>query len=214
MGPQAKLESQAALLSLTSVNLHPAFVNTTIGQDLILADQLIFELLPEGEFWAQGEDKKYGFDLLALRQALQVDSRTLLVNERSWKSLFQKSLLSVSKVSVILKEDVVVVDPTLEFTIYRLPPADDGTPPIFLTHSSEWFQRHEASLKQLPVLSQLTQFGLLVATMRTILSRDIPNNFNNLMLVEAPDAVTPRLLCRPGRQGTCGISHLQSTYPK
>lgn len=214
MGPQAKLESQAALLSLTSVNLHPAFVNTPIGQSLILADQLIFEILPEKEIWQQGQDTKYGFNLLPLRQALQLDSREMLVNESSWKSLFQKSLLSVSKVSVILKEDSVSVDPTLEFTIYRLPPADDGTPPIFLAHSSEWFEMHESALKQLPVLSQLTQVGSLVATMRTILRRQIPNNLNDLMLVEAPDVATPRLLCRPGRQGACGLSHLWTTYSR
>jgi hypothetical protein len=199
-----------SLHGMTSVNLHPALVNTHVGLQMIAVDQLIFDMLPDADTWLNGEEFKYDLDLRPLKSRLQEDQHAALLNKSNWTMLFQKSILSITRASLHENEGGVRVEIGIDFDIYRLPARVGSVPPQLLKHSSAWFQENELTLvSHVPVLKDLVQFASAVTVMRSLRDAGVPNNFDELLAVRIQQRMTPRLICRPHGREVCNVELLR-----
>lgn len=181
------------LRSLTSVNVNDAVRNTSIVPQLILADQLMFDLLPQNSIAVEGEDKRYGLPLDELRRAFSADAGEEL-NRPNWQdTLYRKSLLAISSTSY---EDgpELVITPQFSFYLFGVPAK--GNNALRLTASEQWFATHQGQLRKLSQLSWLSDFASLVALFRSVHELNIRNNLDDLISVPVPLSDAPRFIMR------------------
>lgn len=191
--PSEQKELLRLLGSLTSVNVNDALRDTPLVSRLVVADQLMFDLLPRSVLAVQGEDSRYGLHLTGLRAAYKADAVEGL-NRRNWQDvLFNKSILAVSKVDY---EDgtELAVTPRLSFNLFGVPAKGDDI--VRLSASEKWFADHEGELRKLPQLARLSDFASLVALFRAARERNVPHNLDDLVTVEVPPADAPRFIVR------------------
>ena len=202
--------------TFTSVNLHPAFVNTEIGNDLILADQLIFNVLPAAHVRLEGEEIRLGIDTSPLRNAYNRDLKFNTRVRRLRYMLFRKSILSAVNVSLRLRGGGAELVTQLDFSIWELPrKVDRAVEPLSLRHSSDWFNTHQLELKSASeVLSRVSRFAGLVALLSAVREKNIRNNFDDLLMVVTPFAQTPRFICESRRGGGCSSETARALLDK
>jgi hypothetical protein len=215
LGPSDWVTIEQALASFTAVNAHPAIRDMELALKMIRVDQFIFDLLPDQLDPSPlfGSSTRFGLNIAPLR-TLYLEDFHNLSNPESWRSLFQKSILSVVGVSATAAEDRIRIEPELRFAIYRLPPAKNEGPAILLQKSTAWLQQNESQLRTRPVLDPLIRFAAAVALIRTVLDAKIPNNFDEMIGIPVSEAPTPRLLCRPEGRNPCGLDTLQTVLKK
>jgi hypothetical protein len=198
--PSERRELRQLLGSLTSVNVNDALRDTPLVSRMVVADQLMFDLLPRSALAVQGEGTRYGLPLTELRVAYKADAAEGL-NKRNWQDvLFNKSILAVSKVDY---EDgpELTITPRFSFNLFGVPAKGDDI--LRLSASEKWFADHEGELRKLPQLSRLSDFAALVALFRATLNasreRNVPHNLDDLVTVEVPAADAPRFMMRRER---------------
>ncbi len=191
--PSERKELLQLLGSLTSVNVNDALRDTPLVSRLVVADQLMFDLLPRSVLAVQGEDSRYGLPLAGLRAAYKADAAEGL-NRRNWQDvLFNKSILAVSKVHY---EDgpELSITPRFSFNLFGVPAKGDDI--VRLSASEKWFADHEDELRKLPQLARLSDFASLIALFRAARERNIPHNLDDLVTVEVPATDAPRFIVR------------------
>jgi hypothetical protein len=181
------------LAALTSVNVNEALRDTPLVSQLVVADQLMFDLLPRNTIRYEGEDIRYGLSLGELRDAFRADMGAEL-NRPEWRdALFSKSVIAVSGVRCEV-EDELSVEPHFTFHLFEV--SARGTSAIPLKASERWFAAHEQKLRALPQLSRLADFSALVALFRTAHERKVPHNLDDLVAVVVPPSDSPRFILR------------------
>ena len=195
-------EIQAELNHLTVVNLHPSLVDTSIGQELIGADELIFQALQTGPIFRASESRYRGINVEDLRQVLDDD---LTANGLGHTSGNLKSILSVSGSGLNLNRDKLDLAFSLRFDVYFL---YGDSSPVQLHCVSNWFKQHEAKLiAASPQLQQLLSFSAAVAVFRSAVDKGITIGLLPLAM-ETEDSVTPRFLCRSKVENDCLLPRL------
>lgn len=191
--PSEQRELLQLLGSLTSVNVNDALRDTPLVSQLVVADQLMFDLLPRSVLAVQGEGSRYGLPLTELRAAYNADAAEGL-NKRNWQDvLFNKSILAVSKVDY---EDGPELTLTSRFSFNLFGVPAKGEDVVRLAASEKWFADHEGELRKLPQLSRLSEFASLVALFRAARDRNVPHNLDDLVSVEVPATDAPRFMVR------------------
>jgi hypothetical protein len=191
--PSERREVLRLLGSLTSVNVNDALRDTPLVSRLVVADQLMFDLLPRSAVAIEGEDRRYGLPLKGLRDAFSADAAEDL-NKNNWQDvLFNKSILAVSKVDY---EDgpELSLTPRFSFNLFGVPAK--GNDILRLAASERWFAEHERELRRLPQLSRLSDFASLVALFRAAHERGVPHNLDDLVTVSVPAPDAPRFMLR------------------
>lgn len=191
--PSEQKEVLRLLGSLTSVNVNDALRDTPLVSQLVVADQLMFDLLPRSVVAIQGEDTRYGLPLKELRAAFSADAAEEL-NKRNWQDvLFNKSILAVSKVEF---EDgpELIITPRFSFNLFGVPAKGDDI--LRLSASERWFAEHESELRKLPQLARLADFAALVALFRAARDGNVPHNLDDLVTVDVPAPDAPRFILR------------------
>jgi hypothetical protein len=181
------------LAALTSVNVNEALRDTPLVTQLIVADQLMFDLLPRNTIRFEGEDERYGLPLDKLRAAFREDMGAELSRPGWQDTLFSKSVIAVSRVSYEAGEELAV-EPRFTFHLFEV--SARGTSAIPLKASEGWFAAHERELRKLPQLSRLADFSTLVALFRTANERKVPHNLDDLVAVVVPSADSPRFIVK------------------
>ena len=181
------------LAALTSVNVNEALRDTPLVSQLVVADQLMFDLLPRNTIRYEGEDIRYGLALGELREAFRTDMGAEL-NRPEWRdTLFSKSVIAVSGVRYEVGAELSI-EPHFTFHLFEV--SARGTNAIPLKASERWFAEHEKELRALPQLSRLSDFSSLVALFRTAHERKVPHNLDNLVAVVVPPSDSPRFILR------------------
>lgn len=181
------------LAALTSVNVNEALRDTPLVSQLIVADQLMFDLLPRNTIRFEGEDARYGLSLGELRNAFREDMGAEL-NRPDWQNaLFSKSVIAVSSVDCKVGAELTI-EPRFTFHLFEV--SAGGTSAIRLKASERWFAAHEQELRALPQLSRLADFSALVALFRTVNERKVLHNLNDLVAVVVPPSDSPRFILR------------------
>ncbi len=181
------------LAALTSVNVNEALRDTPLVSQLVVADQLMFDLLPRNTIRYEGEDIRYGLALGELRAAFREDMGAEL-NRPEWRdALFSKSVIAVSSVRCEVGAELSV-EPHFTFHLFEV--SARGTSAIPLKASERWFAAHEQELRALPQLSRLGDFSALVALFRTAHERKVPHNLDDLVAVVVPPSDSPRFILR------------------
>lgn len=184
---------------LSIVNMHPAFQNTGIGKSLILADQLIFDLLPltDGVGQVEGQFSRYrsmGLNIDKLREARLRDSflESIVINDGP-RSLF-KSIISIDSVSMILKDTYTLIS-KLDFQVYSIPNKKSGAGYTRLENCINWFaaNRH-ILLSNISYLADLYELSNAIAFFKMIKTMKIENNFNDLVYLTIDTTQTPDYL--------------------
>ncbi len=189
---------------LTSANLHPALVNTSIGIDMLLADMVIFDLLPSNLVLVEGDDEKAGIKLKPLWTQFRHDHDALDKHPNANKFLFTKSLISISQASSTLRNGSLILDVTIAPELFAMPVEGADVKPLLLEKTTHWLEQHAAELERhIPALRRLIRFAATAAIFKTISEKRIPNNFDVLAAVESPYVLTPRFLCRSGDSKRC-----------
>jgi hypothetical protein len=184
------------LRSLTSVNVNDAVRDSPVVPQLITADQLMFDLLPQSSIGVEGEDIRYGLPLDGLRRAFRADAGEEL-NSPDWQdTLYRKSLLAVSAAS-FEEGPELVIKPQLSFYLFGVPARGDKA--IRLTASEQWFTTHRERLRSLPQLSWLSDFSALVTLFRSAHEGNVRHNLDELIAVPVPASEAPRFIMRKSR---------------
>jgi hypothetical protein len=178
-----KLSTQ--LSTLTSVNLHPALVNTRIAEDLIFCDQLVFDLLPMKGVRQEKDENRHGLALKDLRKRFVDDQRSSSLDTRENKALFYKSIIVTRSAKTKVDVSQVNVELDLAFHIYYIP--------IPYSKSSEWFTSNQQHIiDRVPAMNRFVTFAATVALFRSAIQQDLPNNFDELISVDLARHNTPR----------------------
>jgi hypothetical protein len=181
------------LAALTSVNVNEALRNSPLVSQLVVADQLMFDLLPRNTIRFEGEDERYGLPLAELRNAFREDMGAELSRPGWQDALFSKSVIAVSSVRCEVGAELAV-EPRFTFHLFEV--SARGTSAIPLKASERWFAAHEQMLRALPQLSRLADFSALVALFRTAKAQNIPHNLDDLVVVVVPSSDSPRFILR------------------
>lgn len=201
------------LRSLISVNLHPAMVHTTIGHDLIRADQFIFEVLPDEHLRPEQANRWHGLDLVPLRRIFMEEHPWYTAREESRRYVYEKSILSVTELKTDLTLRQLTVRPTLDFAFYLMPEKAGEDFPRPLIQTSRWFKAHEQELIKCSLaLDSLVRFATTVAVLRTVRAGGLPNNFEALSETTFPEVETPRFLCKTGEGQSCNNASLSRLF--
>jgi hypothetical protein len=206
--PTESREVLRQLAGLTSVNVNDALRDTPLVPRLVVADQLMFDLLPRSAFAVEGEDTRYGLPLRELRAAYRADAADAL-NNKNWQDvLFNKSILAVSQVDYEDGADLVIT-PRFSFHLFGVPSRGDGI--LRLPASERWFADHERELRRLRQLSRLADFAALVTLFRAAHERNVPHNLDDLVTVNVPASDAPRFILRRDRISADGWQRLQNS---
>jgi len=188
------LKNQQILENLIGVNLHPALIDTQIGEELIIADQVIFDLLPARHVRIEGENKYKGIDIKKLREAYLKDFYNHIKAPPSNQRAMYKSIISVREVIIEVNENINI-ETNLDFAIYLIPNFKSNSNYRKLKNSSQWFEDNKKILKEnIPSLKKLSIFSSYIALFRSIISQKIQNNLNDLIYIPAEYHETPQYL--------------------
>jgi hypothetical protein len=204
--PTQYKELAAELNQLTVVNLHPALVDTSIGIDLIGADEIIFQALQTGPIFQASDSRFHGINVEELRRTLTDELRA---NGLGLAAGNLKSILSVSNPRLSLIGNEVQINFSLRFDVFYI--YDNQESPVHLRRVSGWFKHHEKDLiAALPQLQKLLTFASTVTVFQPIIENAIPDELLSL-LAETEDTVifTPRFLCRPSVAKDCRLPRLR-----
>jgi hypothetical protein len=182
------------LRSLTSVNVNDAVRDSPVVPQLITADQLMFDLLPQSSIGVERED--YGLPLDELRRAFRADAGEELNNPDWQDTLYRKSLLTVSAASYEAGPELIIT-PQFSFHLFGVPARGDKA--IRLTASEQWFTSHQDRLRSLPQLSWLSDFSALVTLFRSAHAGNVRHNLDELIAVPVPVSDAPRFIMRKSR---------------
>lgn len=199
------------LRSLTSVRVNDAVRNTSIVPQLIAADQLMFDLLPQSSIAVEGEDIRYGLPLYELRRAFRADAGEEL-NQPNWQdTLYKKSLLAISSASYEDRSELVI---TPQFSFYLFGVPAKGNKALRLKASEQWFTTHQGQLRKLSQLSLLSDFASLVALFRSVHDLNVRNNLDDLITVPVPLSDVPRFIVRKSQMSPQGWHQLRDWLSK
>ena len=203
MPPLEIPELRREIAKLQSVNLHPALADTSIGGDLIGADELIFQALKLAPIFKASESRYRGIEVTDLRRMLDEDLAALKLGNAVGN---YKSILSVVAAEMISTESEVELLFTLRYEIFQL---YGDQPPVRLERVSSWFTAHDAELRKASrELQQLLAFSSAVTLLRAAQEVGAPvDTFDLAPLTE--EIVTPRFLCRGAVPADCELSRLR-----
>jgi hypothetical protein len=196
-----------------SVNLNPAVVATRVGRDLIVTDELIFDLLPLEDVRDEKSDVAGGLDIRTLREKVLSDRRTLLSDPHLWSRTL-KSIITFSRIEATVEADEVALRPVPHFLIAAVPAQGTtaraaGVEPLLFPRSSEWFDEHRRQLSaSYAPLRSVSEFAAVVAILRTVVRDRKPNNFDVLIAANSTAVETPRFLCRARSTRDCNPEFL------
>lgn len=203
------LANTAQLLKgVTKVNLHPALENTRWGEDFILGDQVIFNLLPRQTFEVEGPYRKFPCDLHSLKKAFISDQFEDVLMDRTSRYSISKSIISISNVGVVI-DSCVNLKPILEMALYQKKDS------LFreVKETSAWFSSNVDCLeKNIPVLQSIKYFAASVAIVKACKQLSIPNNCSELEFLPLNTDPTPDLLYQ-GKLDFKDVIHFFNNQP-
>lgn len=173
------------------VRINPALANTEIGSELILADELIFQIVHLDRTLLSSQTVFRGIDTLGLHAELLADEA-----EFGPVDVGYKSILMVDQVEVTEGGGILAIAPQLDFAVYK-----DGKR---FRRVSAWLNdQSEALRERAPELGDLELFAAAVAVFRSAVARDLTDGLDGLALVHLPAMPTPSLLCRSALSLEC-----------
>lgn len=197
-----------SLRSLTSVNVNDAVRDSPVVPQLITADELMFDLLPQSSVGIEGGERRYGLPLDELRRAFRADAGEELNNPDWQDTLYRKSLLAVSAASYEAGPELIIT-PQFSFHLFGVPARGDRA--IRLTASEQWFTSHQERLRSLPQLSWLSDFSALVTLFRSAHEANVKHNLDDLIAVPVPASDAPRFIMRKSRVSPDNWRQLRDT---
>jgi hypothetical protein len=196
-------ELRKEIENLLSVNLHPALVDTSLGGDLIGADELIFQALKLAPIFKASDSRFHGIDVTDLRQALEEDLTALKLGSAIGN---YKSILSVSTAEMTTEGQEVKLAFKLRYEIFQM---YGDRPPVRFERVSNWFSAHDAVLRQAsPELQQLIAFASAVALWRSAQTTNASFEASDLV-AQTEDVVTPSFICRGAVLADCELRKLR-----
>lgn len=184
------------LQNITVVNLHPAFIDTEIGGDLILADQVIFDLLPDKFIRVEGENKRGDIDITGLFKAYNKDFHFMITQpppspERS----ILKSIISIKSGKVYEGNDNIKIIPGIDFAVYLIPEYKSNVEYTKIKNSSGWFNMNKELLTdRIKALEEILKLASYVGLFKSVRNHRIPHNLNDLVFTETEIFETPQYL--------------------
>lgn len=181
------------LQTLISVNVNDALRDTPLVPQLIAADQLMFDLLPQQAIRVERENKWPGLSLSELRAAFQTDAGAELKQLESQAILSKKSIIAISNTSYEIGAELIIT-PQFSFHLFGIPSQGNGILP--LKACEQWFNAHQLELRQLPQLAKLSDFAALVTLFRAVQKQGVQTNLEELVAVPVPAFAGPRFIVR------------------
>jgi hypothetical protein len=194
---------------LTSANLNPALAETAIGVDLIVADLVIFDLLPASALALEGDSTRFGLDASGLWQAFKKDREQILIDPAHREKAFSKSLLVIKQVSALLRAGLLVVSAQIEPGLFAIPLEGAQGKPDAMKESTRWLRTRTPLIRQrFPSFERVARFAAVTALFKTIEQRRIPHNLDILVGVSTVSTSTPRIFCRSADLQRCDRNKL------
>lgn len=177
---------------LRIVRMNPALADTTLGRELIGADELIFKALSLDPIVEASRTVFHGIDTLDLHARLRQDLQGLHEPPQTYKSI-----LTVDRIKVGAADDQelrLLAD--FDYAVYALPHRLDRV--------GAWFKQHDGKLRSVSrELVSLEQFAIAVSLLKWARDTGRADQVAGLRFVVETGSPTPSLICQSRVRAEC-----------